>query len=308
MQSWLESYYQYLCSEKRLSPHTLKNYRRDLEVFLGFIESIDSNTQEKITWPKVDSHLVRSFIASQHRSGLSSSSIQRRLSAIRSFYNYLLREGKVANNPVQGIRAPKGSQKLPKPLDVDQVSRLLDINSQEPLAIRDRAMMELLYSSGLRLAELVSLNINDIDMKDATVRVTGKGARTRVVPVGRLARKAINSWQKIRGQLAAMDEHALFVSKQGKRLSPRSIQQRLRHWGQKQALDGRVHPHKLRHSFASHILESSGDLRAVQELLGHADISTTQIYTHLDFQHLAKVYDQAHPRAHKKTGNSSEKN
>lgn len=307
-QDWLESYYQYLRSEKRLSPHTLKNYRRDIEAFAGFTESIDSNTQEKIFWPKVNSHLVRSFIASQHRSGLSSSSIQRSLSAIRSFYNYLLREGKVVNNPVQGIRAPKGAQKLPKPLDVDQVSRLLDIDSQEPLAIRDRAMMELLYSSGLRLAELVSLDINDIDMKDATVRITGKGAKTRVVPVGRLARQAIQGWQKIRGQLADVDEHALFVSKQGKRLGPRSIQQRLQYWGQRQALDGRVHPHKLRHSFASHLLESSGDLRAVQELLGHADISTTQIYTHLDFQHLAKVYDQAHPRAHKKTGDSSEKN
>ena len=309
--SWLESYYQYLRSEKRLSPHTLKNYRRDLEVFLGFIESTDVNiekkTEKKVDWSKVNSHLVRGFIASQHRSGLSSSSIQRSLSAIRSFYNYLLREGQVVNNPVQGIRAPKGARKLPKPLDVDQVGRLLDINSQEPLALRDRAMMELLYSSGLRLAELVSLNINDIDMKDATVRITGKGAKTRVVPVGRMARKAIQGWQKIRGQLAAMDEQALFVSKRGKRLSPRSIQQRLRYWGQKQALDGTVHPHKLRHSFASHVLESSGDLRAVQELLGHADISTTQIYTHLDFQHLAKVYDQAHPRAHKKTGNTPEK-
>jgi len=308
--NWLEDFYQYLRSEKRLSPHTLKNYRRDLKVFLGFIESTDRNLQEKNTqekrtkektdWHKVNAHLVRNFIASQHRSGLSSSSIQRSLSAIRSFYNYLLREGHVVNNPVQGIRAPKGTRKLPKPLDVDQVSRLLDINDQEPLAIRDRAIMELLYSSGLRLSELVSLNINDIDMKDATVRVTGKGARTRIVPVGRLARTAVHGWQKIRGQLAKVDEHALFVSKRGTRLNPRSVQQRLRYWGQRQALDGTVHPHKLRHSFASHLLESSGDLRAVQELLGHADISTTQIYTHLDFQHLAKVYDQAHPRARKK--------
>lgn len=300
-QSWLENFYQYLHSEKRVSPHTLKNYKRDLTVFLGFTESSNGASKKDIKWSNVDAHHIRNFIASQHRLGLCSSSLQRRLSAIRSFYNFLLRERQAVNNPAQGISAPKTPRKLPVPIDTDQMSRLLEIKGNEPLTVRDRAIMELLYSSGLRLAELVSLNLDDVDLKDAIVRITGKGAKTRVVPVGRLARSAIIAWQKIRGQLATPDEQAMFVNKQGNRMGPRGIQQRLQYWGNKQGLTGRIHPHKLRHSFASHLLESSGDLRAVQELLGHADISTTQIYTHLDFQHLAKVYDQAHPRARKKS-------
>jgi integrase/recombinase XerC len=293
---WIDSFCNYLQNERRLSPHTLSNYRRDLNVFLDFCKG-----QPIHSWSDINAHLVRAFVAKQHRGGLSSSSLQRRLSSIRSLFNYLIREGEAAFNPAQGISAPRSKRKLPKVLDADQMAQLLDIKDEDPLALRDRAMLELLYSSGLRLAELVSLNIGEIDMKDATVRITGKGAKTRVVPVGRLARESLEAWQKVRYQVANTDEKAMFVNQRGTRLTARGIQQRLRHWGLRQGVDSGVHPHKLRHSFASHLLESSGDLRAVQELLGHSDISTTQIYTHLDFQHLARVYDQAHPRAKKKS-------
>lgn len=291
----IENFFDYLRTERRLSPLTQKHYRRDLETVVEFCDR-----QGIRDWPEIDSHRVRAFIAWQHRQGLSSSSLQRCLSALRSFFNFLLREEVVTHNPAKGIRAPRSGRKLPAALDVDQVSRLMEIPGKEPLQIRDRAMLELLYSSGLRLAELVSLNLQDIDLRDATVRVTGKGAKTRVVPIGRMAREALQQWLKTRVALAGVEESALFVSQRGSRITPRNVQMRLREWGIKQGLDSRLHPHKLRHSFASHMLESSRDLRAVQELLGHADISTTQIYTHLDFQHLASVYDQAHPRARKK--------
>lgn len=285
--------------ERRLSPHTLSNYRRDLLAVHGFLDQ-----QRVATWARVDAHHLRAFVAAQHRAGLGGRSLQRRLSALRSFYRYLLREKRVTANPAVGLRAPKAPRRLPKALDADQVSRLLDRSgADEPspaLAQRDHAMMELLYSSGLRLAELVRLDLTNFDRNDGTVRVIGKGDKTRIVPVGRLARAALDAWLHTRNSLAAPNENALFISRRGRRITARAVQQRLRFQGMKQGLDTPLHPHLLRHSCASHLLESSGDLRAVQELLGHADIATTQIYTHLDFQHLAKVYDHAHPRAKKK--------
>jgi integrase/recombinase XerC len=280
--------------ERRLSPHTLSSYRRDLEQSQRFFSD-----QRLADWKEVTAHHLRALIAARHRAGIGGRSLQRLLSALRSFYRYLLREGAVGANPAIGIRAPKSPRRLPRTLDVDQTARLLDWDSNDPLAIRDRAMMELLYSSGLRLSELLNLALSDLDLKDATVRVTGKGRKTRVVPVGRHARSALEQWLRIRTAQSPEDA-TLFLSRQGRRLSPRAVQQRLQHWGKSRSLPGRLHPHMLRHSCASHVLESSSDLRAVQELLGHADIATTQIYTHLDFQHLAKVYDNAHPRARKK--------
>jgi integrase/recombinase XerC len=280
--------------ERRLSPHTLSSYRRDLEQSQRFFSD-----QRLADWKEVTAHHLRALIAARHRAGIGGRSLQRLLSALRSFYRYLLREGAVGANPAVGIRAPKSPRRLPRTLDVDQTARLLDWDSNDPLAIRDRAIMELLYSSGLRLSELLNLALSDLDLKDATVRVTGKGRKTRVVPVGRHARTALEQWLRIRTAQSTEDA-TLFLSRQGRRLSPRAVQQRLQHWGKSRGLPGRLHPHMLRHSCASHVLESSSDLRAVQELLGHADIATTQIYTHLDFQHLAKVYDNAHPRARKK--------
>lgn len=227
--------------------------------------------------------------------------MRRNLSSVRAFYKYLLTRGEVTQNPAEGITTPRTEKRLPKTLDVDQSARLVEIKGDRELAVRDRAILELMYSSGLRLAECVGLDQYSIDIRDALVTVRGKGNKTRKVPVGKYALDAVSAWLKVRPQLAKLEETALFVSTRGNRLSTRSVQQRLRHWALKQGLDTHVHPHMLRHSFATHMLESSGDLRAVQELLGHADISTTQTYTNLDFQHLAGVYDQAHPRARKKS-------
>jgi len=243
---------------------------------------------------------IRGFIAKSFRSGLSGTSIQRNLAAIRALYRWLQREGFAQNNPADGIRPPKSKKKLPKVLDVDEIARLLELPGDTPLVVRDRAIMELFYSSGLRLAELANLRWSDLSLRAGLVRVTGKGNKTREVPVGRKAQEALSDWRQHWSKLADPDVLQIFVSQRGGALSVRSIQARLSHWSKKQGIWKRVHPHMLRHSFASHLLESSGELRAVQELLGHADISTTQIYTHLDFQHLAKVYDQAHPRAKKK--------
>jgi integrase/recombinase XerC len=292
---WLERYFSHLQHERRLSPHTLSNYRRDLTRLSEYCDNAGLDE-----WHKVDPQAVRTFVAWRHRKGAGGRTLQRELSALRGFFNFLLREGVVVNNPGVDIPAPKSEKRLPNALDVDQTAHLVEITGDEPLVRRDRALMELIYSSGLRLAEAVALNTDSIDRHDATVRVVGKGSKARVVPVGREALKAIDAWLQVRGQLAALEEPALFVSQRGRRISPRSVQQRMREWGVKQGIEARVHPHMLRHSFASHILESSGDLRAVQELLGHADIATTQVYTHLDFQHLAKVYDTAHPRARKR--------
>ncbi len=289
---WTQGFLQHLQHERRLSERTVENYRRDLVRVQAYCH--DRKISE---WNQLDVHGVRALVAHLHRQGLHGRSIARLLSALRSLFRFLLRENQATHNPAEGVSAPKSERLLPKVLDVDQMSRLLDIKGEEPLTLRDRALMELMYSSGLRLSELVGLDINDLDQRDALVTVIGKGNKSRVLPVGRLALQAIKVWLKTRVAMADIDETALFVSRNGNRLSARAIEARLRQWGLKQGLDAKVHPHRLRHSFASHMLESSQDLRAVQELLGHADIGTTQIYTHLDFQHLAQVYDTAHPRA-----------
>jgi len=291
----LTRFLHHLRHERRLSPHTLSNYGRDLERIHAWCRG-----QNLASWKELTQQQIRDYTAQRHRQGISGKSLQRELSTLRSLYRYLLREGVVDNNPAQGIRAPKTGRKLPATLDADQLGPLLDSPAGDALGLRDLAIMELFYSSGLRLAELVSLDPRDIDMDDATLEVTGKGAKTRRVPVGSKALRALSRWLEVRDSLASRDEKALFVSRRGKRLHPRSIQARLKKWAIEQGAARSLHPHLLRHSFASHLLESSGDLRAVQELLGHADISTTQIYTHLDFQHLAQVYDAAHPRAKKK--------
>jgi len=289
----IERFLDYLQSERRCSPHTITNYRRDLGALLNYCERNGT-----ARWADVDVHRVRGFVAARHRMGLSGRSLARELSALRSFFRYLRRKGELTIDPAVGVSAPKSPRKLPEPLDTDQMAALLSVKGDNPLAVRDAAIMELLYSSGLRLAELVSLDVDTV--RDDIVRVTGKGGKMREVPVGRYAREALARWHSVRDQLVVEGERALFVSQRGKRLTPRAIQTRLHQWGIKQGIDARVHPHKLRHAFASHLLESSGDLRAVQEMLGHADISTTQVYTHLNFQHLAEVYDKAHPRARKK--------
>jgi integrase/recombinase XerC len=293
----LERFLAHLATERRLSPRTATAYRRDLTDLAAY-----ARTEGVGDWRELDEHRLRAYVALRHRQGLGGRSLQRHLSAARTFFDYLLREALVEANPAYDLRAPKAPRKLPRALDADQMAHLLDAApADEPLALRDRALLELFYSSGLRLSELVSLELGDVDGHDATVRVTGKGAKTRVVPVGRKALEALHAWLKVRGQLARDGERALFVGRSGRRLGPSGVQGRVRAHGLRHGVAG-LHPHQLRHSFASHLLESSGDLRAVQELLGHADISTTQVYTHLDFQHLARVYDQAHPRARKKSG------
>jgi integrase/recombinase XerC len=292
---WIDSYLRHLHIERRLSPLTCRHYRRDLEAFGRWCEQ-----QGLLRWSEVDGEHVRAFSAACYRRGLGARSIQRQLSASRSFFRFLVRQKHVRANPVEGVRAPKAPKRLPGNLDADRMAKLLDIGDDSPVGLRDKAMLELFYSSGLRLAELAGLDLGSVDTADATVRVTGKGNRERVVPVGRHALGALRAWQAARAQLAAQEESALFVSTRGTRLRPRSIQARVDLWARRQGIDMKLHPHLFRHSCASHVLESSHDLRAVQELLGHANISTTQIYTHLDFQHLAQVYDQTHPRARKK--------
>jgi integrase/recombinase XerC len=291
----IERYIRHLTHERRLSAHTASNYRRDLESVARFC-----GTQDITAWDALDTAGVRRCAATRHRQGLAPASIARLLSALRGLYEYLLREGLVHANPAEGVSAPKAAKRLPRTLDADLIQRLLELPGDDAPAVRDRAMFELFYSSGLRLAELCGLDLGDVDLGDATVRVTGKGAKTRIIPVGRQARAAVQAWLKRRGDLATIETQALFVGSRGERIAPRTVQLRLDHWAVRQGIDFKVHPHMLRHSFASHLLESSGDLRAVQELLGHANISTTQVYTHLDFQHLAKTYDAAHPRARKR--------
>ncbi len=292
---WIDRFIRHLEFERRLSPLTCKNYRRDLEMLVAFCES-----NEVGDWGGLDSEHIRAYSASCFRKGLSARSIQRRLSATRTFFRYLIREGEVKKNPVTSVSAPKGKKRLPGNLDADRMARLLDIPGDGPIVDRDRAILELLYSSGLRLAELTDLNVGDVDMHEATVHVTGKGNKDRIIPVGRQALKALRQWAITRPDLANAGEKALFVSNRGSRISTRSVQSRVKHWAKQQGIDANVYPHLFRHSFATHVLESSHDLRGVQELLGHANISTTQVYTHLDFQHLAQIYDQTHPRARKK--------
>jgi integrase/recombinase XerC len=291
----LARFRQYLSRERRLSGHTDSNYTRDLTALTRFCTSQDIGD-----WADLTHEHLRLFAARSHAGGLAPRSIGRRLSAVRSFLNFLIREGVLTRNCGLEVRAPKGARRLPVTLDADSMARLLAIPLEDTLAIRDRALMELLYSSGLRLAELVGLDLKDLNAADRTVRVVGKGSKTRVVPVGRKALSAIAAWLKERRALTRDDNQALFVGHTGRRLGARAVQKRVGYWAVRQGLPMHVHPHLFRHSFASHLLESSGELRAVQELLGHADIATTQVYTHLDFQHLARIYDATHPRARKK--------
>lgn len=278
-----------------LSKYTRDAYHRDLNYLQNYC--IKKNIKK---WSNLKSQQLRDFISDRHRKGISGRTLQRNLSSIRTFYRYLCKIDVVSINPAEGIITPKSVRKLPKLLDVDQTFQLLGIKENDVLAIRDKAIIELIYSSGLRLTEVISLNINDIDFIDRVLTVIGKGKKARNLPIGKFAIQAIDDWLKSRQKLVKNNkERALFISNRGSRISPRSVQERIKRWAVKQGLSGNVHPHMLRHSFASHILESSGDLRAVQELLGHADISTTQVYTHLDFQHLAQVYDKTHPRARK---------
>jgi integrase/recombinase XerC len=291
----------YLLTERRLSAHTDSNYARDLTALVKFCDLHDLED-----WNAVDSQHIRIFAAHSHAKGLGPRSVQRRLSAVRGFFDFLVREGFKSNpgglksNPAYEVRAPKAHKRLPETLDPDQMARLLEVPAGDVLVTRDRAIMELLYSSGLRLAELVGLNLDGLDLKDRTVRVLGKGEKERIVPVGTEAAKALADWLKERASIARSGEVALFVGRNGERLGRRAVQTRVAYWARRQGVSLRVYPHLFRHSFASHLLESGGDLRGVQELLGHADIATTQIYTHLDFQHLARIYDKTHPRARKK--------
>lgn len=282
--------------EKRASIHTVKSYQRD-------IGQLSIYCKEKLifNWADLKQVDVRAHIAGRHRKGMGSKSLQRELSAMRSFYTFLLKNGLAESNPAQHIKAPKQARILPKTLDVDQVNGLLDAGASSPLEIRDLAMFEMFYSSGLRLSELSSLDMVDVDLSDRSLLVrSGKGGKSRILPIGSKAVTAINNWLKERTKMTAIDNVALFVTTKGRRLGQRSIELRLSQWCKKKGIDQHIHPHMFRHSFASHLLESSQDLRAVQELLGHSNISTTQIYTHLDFQHLAEIYDKAHPRARKK--------
>ncbi len=321
---WLKRFRRYMTTERQLSAHTDSNYARDLEALVDFC-----GKEQLADWHQLDSQHVRSFAARSHAKGLAPKSIQRRLSAVRSFFEFLIRETlnsrdrlaraqldrdddatrnaeqafsespHLTKNPAQDIRAPKAKRSLPNTLDADQMARLLEIPAGDALVARDRAIMELLYSSGLRLAELVGLDLGDL-LPDRTVQVMGKGKKGRIVPVGSKAAEALDAWKRERAGVADVGELALFVGRNGRRIGPRAVQSRVAYWARRQGLGVHVHPHLFRHSFASHLLESSQELRGVQELLGHADIATTQIYTHLDFQHLARIYDATHPRARKK--------
>jgi integrase/recombinase XerC len=289
----LRGYLEHLANERRLSRHTVENYARDIAALLELAASTPLN--------ELRVHHVRRYVAQLHGRGLDGRSLARMLSAWRGFFNYLARDHGFAQNPCVGVRPPKAAKRLPHALSPDEAGRLMEIPASDPLAVRDKAILELLYSSGLRLAELTGLTQGDVNPRDATVRVTGKGAKTRIVPVGSFALAALQAWLPMREELARPGEQALFVGRDGGVLGARAVQARLKHWALKLGLADKVHPHALRHSFASHLLQSSGDLRAVQEMLGHASISTTQVYTHLDYQHLAKAYDAAHPRAKKRS-------
>ena len=286
----VQQFLEYLRTEKNYSKHTVASYRRQLE-------QVQKSTS---TWQELTIHDFREQLAAWNRKGLAPASINQRLCALRGLYNYLVRENLATHNPLDSISAPKAARRLPKDLSVDSVFYLLDeMPDDEELAIRDRAILELFYSCGLRLAELQALDLDQLDITSRQVRVIGKGNKQRELPIGAKAIQALTAWLDIRHGLLKEDTPAVFLSSRGQRLSTRSIQSRLSYWGKRLGLPSKLHPHKLRHSFASHMLEGSGDLRAVQEMLGHANLATTQVYTHLDFQHLAKVYDAAHPRAKK---------
>ncbi len=290
----LNDYIQHLTFERSLSALTCKSYERDIQLLLSLAD--------KTNLAQISNLHIRRFIATLHGRGLSAKSIARSLSAWRGFYEYLIHHKGFKQNPATGLRAPKAAKTLPQALSVDQAVSLVDIADDDLLALRDHAIFELFYSSGLRLSELVNLDIDMLDFSEGTVTVTGKGNKTRIVPLGSHAANAIKEWMKQRTLIQIHDKNpnALFTSQHGQRITPRAVQYRMKTWAIKQGVNANVHPHMLRHSFATHVLQSSGDLRAVQEMLGHANISTTQVYTHLDFQHLAKIYDAAHPRAKKK--------
>ncbi|MEZ8240640.1 tyrosine recombinase XerC [Vibrio splendidus] len=295
LQKPLSRFYEYLRSEKGLSLHTQRNYKQQLETMAAHLVTLGLKD-----WSQVDAAWVRQLASKGMREGMKASSIATRLSSLRSFFDFLVLRGEMNANPAKGVSAPRKQRPLPKNLDVDEVGQLLDVNEDDPLSIRDRAMMEVMYGAGLRLAELVGINLKDVLGRQGEIRVIGKGDKERKAPFSGLAKEWVDKWLKVRGDLASPGEKALFVSKLGTRISHRSVQKRMEEWGKKQSVASHISPHKLRHSFATHVLESSQNLRAVQELLGHENISTTQIYTHLDFQHLAQAYDEAHPRARKK--------
>jgi len=293
MHSDVQAFLAHLQVERRVSVHTLDAYRRDLGALVDWAAAHARDDLRALQGED-----IRSFVAAGHRGGLSPKSLQRRLSACRSFYHWLLRHGHVTANPATGVRGPKAPRKLPQVLDVDEAAQLVEVPVDAPLGLRDRALLELFYSSGLRLSELVGLRWRDLDLDGGLVTVLGKGSRQRSVPVGSHALRALAEWRR---ESNGTSEGPVFPGRGGGPITARAVQLRLRVLAQRQGMFKRVHPHMLRHSFASHVLESSGDLRGVQELLGHADIATTQIYTHLDFQHLSKVYDAAHPRARRKS-------
>ncbi|MGO1296094.1 MAG: tyrosine recombinase XerC [Vibrio sp.] len=295
LQQPLTRFYEYLRSEKGLSLYTQRNYKQQLETMAHHLHELGVKA-----WNDVDAGWVRQLASKGMREGMKSSSLATRLSSLRSFFDFLILRGEMNANPARGVSAPRKQRPLPKNLDVDEVAQLLEVNEDDPLSIRDRAIMELMYGAGLRLAELVSINVRDVHFRSEEIRVIGKGDKERKVPFSGQSSIWVAKWMKLRSQFAQPNEPALFVSKLGTRISHRNVQKRMSEWGQKQSVASHISPHKLRHSFATHMLESSNNLRAVQELLGHENISTTQIYTHLDFQHLAQAYDQAHPRAHKK--------
>ena len=290
--AWVEGFLHHLATERRLSVRTISAYRADLDTLLAHAGPASLE--------RLGAHDIRRFAACEHARGLSGRSIARLLSAWRGFYRFLLREQLCAGDPCAGVRAPRSPKRLPAALSPDEARSLVELGGEDIYAARDRAMLELLYSSGLRLAELAALDWSMLDLREAQVRVVGKGGKARVVPVGRPALDMLQRWRSRRREFERDDASAVFINRSGKRLSARSIELRVRRAGLRQGLAANVHPHMLRHSFASHVLQSSGDLRAVQEMLGHASISTTQVYTHLDFQHLARVYDAAHPRAKRK--------
>jgi integrase/recombinase XerC len=291
LQPPVDAFLRYLKVERQLSPLTQISYSRQLQALIAMASELGISE-----WPMLDAARVRQLAARSKRAGLQSSSLALRLSALRSFLDWLVGQGVISANPAKGIRTPRSGRHLPKNIDVDEMNQLLNIDLNDPLAVRDRAMLEVMYGAGLRLAELVGLDCRHVDLGGGEIWVLGKGSKERKLPIGRTAVTWLEHWLALRDLFAPQDD-AMFLSNQGKRISARNVQKRFAEWGVKQGVNSHIHPHKLRHSFATHMLESSGDLRAVQELLGHANLTTTQIYTHLDFQHLANVYDAAHPRA-----------
>ena len=294
---WLDSFERHLRDERRLSAHTVMAYRRDVHRLAEFLADAPVNN-----WAEVSTAQIRTHLAARHRAGAGGRTLARELSSMRAFFRHLQNEQLCTNNPAQAVSAPRAPKKLPRTLDTDATAAMMNTDDEGALAVRDTAMLELFYSSGLRLGELVALEVHDLDLSDAVVLVRhGKGDKSRRVPVGRKAREALALWLRVRRTMTGSAESRVFVGQRGRPLSARSVQLRLARRAQRNGSGAHLHPHMLRHSFASHLLESSGDLRAVQELLGHADIATTQVYTHLDFQHLAKVYDRAHPRARRRS-------